>query len=204
MRMVNKILWYAIILIILTSVSFAYVNRETATELIEYVENNAREDRDVAISLYKNVGDPERYFAPTHNKNWVEIDSNGRVLDNGRTFQNSDQIIGFIQSEGYSWEVGEMQARDFSNLDTSRIFGTSPTPVLETSACFLESTMIKVDDNNEIRIENIEKGDLIMSYNDKPIISSVKNIFSHIVNDYLIVNGKIKVTPHHYVYARRN
>ena len=34
--------------------------------------------------------------------------------------------------------------------------------------------------------------------------SFIKNIFSHIVNDYLIVNGKIKVTPHHYVYARRN
>ena len=39
--------------------------------------------------------------------------------------------------------------------------------------------------------------------NKKPVVSEVLNTYSHLENEYLIVNDKIKVTPYHYVYAKR-
>ena len=79
------------------------------------------------------------------------------------------------------------------------------TSVEETTvvACFLPTTPITLADGTKKQIQNIQKGDKVLSYNlknKKPVVSTVLNVFSHLENDYLIVNNKIKVTPYHNMY----
>lgn len=92
------------------------------------------------------------------------------------------------------------------------------------SACFLPTTTITLADGNKKQIQNIEVGDKVLSYdleNKKQVESEVLNVYSHEENEYLIIslnpkdskglensknfqsNDKIKVTPYHYVYAKR-
>lgn len=76
----------------------------------------------------------------------------------------------------------------------------------DTSSCFFPTTPIILEDETTKQIQNIKVGDKVLSYdlkNNKPVESEVLNVFSHIENEYLIVNNKIKVTPYHYVYAKR-
>lgn len=72
-------------------------------------------------------------------------------------------------------------------------------------ACFLPTTNITMDEGYK-EIQNINVGDKILSYdikNKKLVVSSVLNVYSHIENEYMIINDKIKVTPYHMVYARK-
>jgi len=71
------------------------------------------------------------------------------------------------------------------------------------SACFLPSTPITLANGNKKQIQNIIIGDKILSYdlaNNKPVESEVLNTFSHLENEYSIVNDKIKVTPYHNMF----
>jgi len=86
--------------------------------------------------------------------------------------------------------------------------GILPDPP-EIASCFLPTTPttpITLPNGNKKQIQNIKVGDKVLSYdfeNKKPVVSEVLNVFSHEENEYLIINGEIKVTPYHYVYAKR-
>jgi len=77
----------------------------------------------------------------------------------------------------------------------------------DDAACFLPSTNITLSNGSKKQIQYIQIGDNVLSYdfdNDKLVESNVTNIFSHLDYNYLIINDKIKVTPYHMVYAKKN
>lgn len=68
--------------------------------------------------------------------------------------------------------------------------------------CFLPGTKIQTS-NGYKPIENITENDLVLSYNEsskKLVYSKVTKTFQHDVDEYLIINDKIKVTPNHPLY----
>ncbi|MFH1641927.1 MAG: hypothetical protein ABIC04_03425 [Nanoarchaeota archaeon] len=76
-----------------------------------------------------------------------------------------------------------------------------------TPACFLPQTKITMADNSKKEIQDIIPGDRVISYdleNNMPVESEVLNTFVHPEYEYLVINDNIKVTPYHYVYAKRN
>jgi len=77
------------------------------------------------------------------------------------------------------------------------------TRQIDDATCFLPRTPITLNDGSKKQIQNIKVGDKVLSYdlkNKKPVVSEVLNVFSHLDNNYLIVNDKIKVTPYHNMY----
>lgn len=69
--------------------------------------------------------------------------------------------------------------------------------------CFLEGTLVNTDYNKYETIENLEVGDTVLSFdeNSKTIeLSTVKNIFNAMQNEYCIINGIIKTTTSHPFY----
>lgn len=70
--------------------------------------------------------------------------------------------------------------------------------------CFLAGTPILLADGRSMPIEQLTVGELVMAYDEtahdlKP--DAVKETFIHVVDGYLIVNGHLRVTPNHPVYA---
>ena len=59
-------------------------------------------------------------------------------------------------------------------------------------------------DGTKVAIENIKAGDEVLSYSfedNKFVIDQVTHFFEHIVDEYLIINGHLKVTPNHPVFV---
>ena len=66
--------------------------------------------------------------------------------------------------------------------------------------CFLAGTLITLSNGMEKPIEDVRVGDKILGYNEdtgKNEISKVIQTFIHNNKSYLILNGKLKVTPNH-------
>ncbi|MFH1641922.1 MAG: Hint domain-containing protein [Nanoarchaeota archaeon] len=73
------------------------------------------------------------------------------------------------------------------------------------AACFLPLTNITLFDNATKEIQDINIGDEVLSYdfeNEQNVKVEVMNVFSHQENRYMIINGNMKVTPNHMVYAK--
>ncbi|MFH1641923.1 MAG: Hint domain-containing protein [Nanoarchaeota archaeon] len=74
----------------------------------------------------------------------------------------------------------------------------------ESAACFLPSTQITLSDGYK-EIQDVKVGDQVLSYdldNKQNVKAEVVNVFSHKENKYMIINGNMKVTPNHIVYAK--
>ena len=119
---------------------------------------------------------------------YVDANNNGRI-DEG------EQIVGYA---GNPSSTAYQAYNEFQTLIDSQ-----STPDISLASCFLPTTPITLSNGNKKQIQNIQKGDKVLSYdleNKKPVVSEVLNTYSHLENEYLIVNGKIKVTPYHNMY----
>jgi len=71
----------------------------------------------------------------------------------------------------------------------------------EGGGCFLPGTQITLHDGTTKSIENIQVGDMVQTFrneSDNTVVSGrVKKTQNHIVSEYLILNGKVRVTPEH-------
>jgi len=81
--------------------------------------------------------------------------------------------------------------------------GTTTRTTRTTQPCFLAGTLITLSDGTEKPIEDIEVGDVVLSYDEKSksnVASIVEKTFHHPkeqTNSYLIINNKLRVTPNH-------
>lgn len=76
---------------------------------------------------------------------------------------------------------------------------------VEKGGCFLAGTMIEMADGSQKKIEEIEKGDMIKTFIN-PVSRQKDNgevieTFHHVINDYLIINNSLKVTPDHLIFS---
>ncbi len=72
-----------------------------------------------------------------------------------------------------------------------------------SGACFLPDTMISTE-NGKAMIKDIKEGDVVVSYNEvsnKMESNKVTKVFKHQTESYLIINGKLKVTPNHPIFV---
>lgn len=70
--------------------------------------------------------------------------------------------------------------------------------------CFVAGTNILMADGKTKAIENIKAGEQVMAFDEKSkkaVKAKVAGASTHKTNEYLIINGKLKVTPNHPVYA---
>jgi hypothetical protein len=98
------------------------------------------------------------------------------------------------------------------NLDAGQLtsYASHETPGnvssgAERGGCFLAGTKIKMADGGYKNIENVKKGDEIMTFENeftkKLVPAKVQETFQHRVLDYLIINGSLKITPQHRVFV---
>ena len=81
--------------------------------------------------------------------------------------------------------------------------GTLP-PSGGGSGCFLSGTPILLADGSLKPIEAVKVGDLVMAFDEKTKTlkqNKVKETFTHEAENYLIINGSLKVTENHPVYS---
>ena len=75
----------------------------------------------------------------------------------------------------------------------------------EGGGCFLPGTGILLEDGTEKYIQDIKVGDRILTKaserSDKLVGATVKQVFTHDVNEYMILNGQIRVTPIHRMFV---
>lgn len=90
-----------------------------------------------------------------------------------------------------------MKINDLETIDV--------VPVLEGSGCLLAGTKISMADGSKKNIEDVLKGDMVVSYNEKDgslCESKVLKTFSHPETEgYLTINNQIKLTDNHPVYV---
>lgn len=81
----------------------------------------------------------------------------------------------------------------------------SDAAAAEMGGCFLAGTQILMADGTTKPIEEIRTNDRIQTLSDPLRVirdnGTVTQIFSHLVDEYLIINGTLRVTPEHMVYA---
>lgn len=101
-------------------------------------------------------------------------------------------------------ETGE--ACDDGNLVSGD--GCSATCTSEGGdGCFLAETKITLKDGNYKKIEDIQIGDLVISYdelNNNKTVSKVVKTFVHNETEYLIINDRLKVTKNHPLFINNS
>ena len=75
------------------------------------------------------------------------------------------------------------------------------------SLCFVAGTQISLDNETSLPIEEIKRGDQVLSYNEisgqlEP--AEVLKTFEHIATQYLIINNELRVTANHPLYVDGN
>lgn len=75
----------------------------------------------------------------------------------------------------------------------------------EFGGCFVGGTDILMADGSSKDIENIKVGDRVSTLEDprrkKKVVGVVSEVYTHMVSEYRIINGTLRVTPEHLVYA---
>jgi hypothetical protein len=74
----------------------------------------------------------------------------------------------------------------------------------EGGGCFTAGTKIKMADGSYRNIEDVRKGDEILTFEnefaEKTVKTKVAETFRHRVGSYLIINGSLEVTPEHRIF----
>lgn len=78
----------------------------------------------------------------------------------------------------------------------------------EGGGCFLAGTLITMADGSTKSIEAVQTGDKVKTFDNpltrQPAQGEVTKTFQHLVRHYLIINGKMRLTPEHLVYSNLN
>ncbi|OGL78177.1 hypothetical protein A3J43_01850 [Candidatus Uhrbacteria bacterium RIFCSPHIGHO2_12_FULL_54_23] len=75
----------------------------------------------------------------------------------------------------------------------------------EKGGCFLAGTQILLEDGSTKPIEEIAVGDRVRTLADPrhrtTESGTVAELYRHVISEYLVINGRLRVTPEHLVYA---
>jgi hypothetical protein len=136
--------------------------------------------------------------------------ANGSILANGTTStQNANNTMG---SGGTSSDVNFDVVSRFIPITSSGGTPVLGTPVVEentyksNSSCFLAGTKISTP-LGPVAIETLKPGMKVYSYNDltkEKEVSDFAGLDINLVNEYLIINGKIETTMYHPFYILDN
>jgi hypothetical protein len=78
------------------------------------------------------------------------------------------------------------------------------TPCASEAPCFLGDTPILMPDGSEKPIEDISPGESIMAFDEKLgrlVVDKVAKVSKHKINEYLVINNHLRLTPNHPVYS---
>jgi hypothetical protein len=88
-------------------------------------------------------------------------------------------------------------------------YTSNPAPKMrsngaEGGGCFLGGTKVTMADHSVKNIEDIKIGDKVLTFADETgkdyAVGEVSKTFTHEVGEYLVINGKLKITPIHRVF----
>ncbi len=116
---------------------------------------------------------------------------------------NKASNIGNIQLL-FDQKTGELIVKEVNDLDSDRIVISEIAS--DGFACFLKGTKIMINFDEHKSIECIEVGDEILTKNrvtDKFSIEKVENVLISMSNEYIVINGLLKVTPTELIITKR-
>jgi hypothetical protein len=135
---------------------------------------------------------------------YVRIGSGSeQSLASSYAFRTEQASVTQLNNMGTVASTGNMTV---CNLSVQASLGPTPTPTPSTGGggCFLAGTPILLADGKTKPIENLKVGDLVLAFDEKSKTlkkDKVKETFQHDAEEYLIVNGSLKVTSNHPVYS---
>ncbi len=78
----------------------------------------------------------------------------------------------------------------------------------EKGGCFAAGTKILLADGTNKPIEQMVVGDKVWTFNDPAsrelTVGRVAEVVNHLVSEYMIINGQVKITPEHQVFANNH
>jgi len=111
-----------------------------------------------------------------------------------------EDILETLYSNIYIWPMTGASQYEFLEEDM-----VARTGGAEMGGCFGRGTPVLMFDNSSKPIEEIKVGDKILTFakEDNRILKSaiVQGISQHPVDDYLIINGHLEITPEHKIYV---
>ncbi len=169
--------------------------------------NFKSEDNKLSIDIKSNKeqyrpGEKVTLDISTRNKdkNGVSAEVNLAVVD---------EAIFYVKSIGYQPEVlstlyQTIYTQPIVNYTNYLVLG-NPGGGAEKGGCFLAGTQILMANGRTKSIEDLVIGDEILTrlsdINGKKVKATIQGTSSHKVGGYLVVNGKLRVTPEHVVFS---
>jgi len=118
------------------------------------------------------------------------------VVDKALFALQSDQSRNLF--DAFYHERGN-QIQAFSSLDNPIAYGA------EKGGCFLRGTKIVMADGGVVNIEDVRVGEYVLTRTiektDELISAMVTKKVKHVVDEYLIINQQLKVTPAHIIFV---
>ncbi|MFH1598039.1 MAG: alpha-2-macroglobulin family protein [Patescibacteria group bacterium] len=75
----------------------------------------------------------------------------------------------------------------------------------EGGGCFVKGTPVLMEGGQYKNIEDIKVGDTVLTkvatWSDRLVPSRVSNTFEHLVNEYLLINDQLEITPNHVIWV---
>lgn len=102
------------------------------------------------------------------------------------------------------WTITVVADTSGVNLPSTAVTTSGSTEVSGPTVptCFIAGTQILMSDGTTKNIEDIRPGDKVTSYHlSEAVVSTVEETFDFEADGYLLINGKLGVTPNHMIYA---
>ncbi|OJI06405.1 hypothetical protein BK004_03620 [bacterium CG10_46_32] len=166
-----------------------------------------KEDRELSIS----VSSDQDQYGPGE-----EATLSVRVTDKQGNPQRAAVNVNVVDEAYYAMvnDVADPLARVYATISAGSYFSSyshkplSDATAAEKGGCFLAGTQILMADGTTKPIEDIREGDVIRTLSDPLRLTqatgTVTQTFRHLVGGYLIINGTLRVTPEHLVYANHS
>ena len=166
-----------------------------------------KESRRLNIDIQTNKKD----YVPGEDVN-ISIkvtDQDGRPVRSSVNINLVDEAYYQLRNESvdtlasiYNMWLSSGELSFYSSHRSADAFGASD--MAEGGGCFLADTKIKMADGSQKNIENVEIGDRVLTFSDERshnlVPATVVDTISHTVQEYMIINGHLKVTPEHRVF----
>ena len=197
----NKEIKLFIILIFLTSIIFVLSASKVVNGGDEDETSISGDSLTIVHDTGTDMGDTTTSTGYTDDDGYIHKIT---VVTSGESAASFDMVVGKEEEPEETPQLGEPSpttTKKKEKKDKDKPDSTTP------STCFLAGTPVALLDGTEKPIEDIEVGDIVLSYDEKTqtnVASKVEETSHHPkeqTNSYLIINNKLRVTPNHPVFV---
>jgi hypothetical protein len=150
--------------------------------------------RHAAVGILLDCGMPGRYYYKVGNKCYYYTETAGKGWFPGAIPDEFKSTPADLKEIPSGEEIDEVWPQ----------YNTSENNNSEILACFLSGTKVLMADGTYKNIENIKPGEKVVSFNlvnKKTTFSKVEKLFRKIDSSYLIINNRLKLVPHQFIYV---